>query len=280
MSDIDEILEKALGMGEEGRWDDMASELREALPEYGENPALHCWLGVAERELGLDGVAYERFKAALAMNPEDPHILATSGSGIAAFDDPDAESALRAASILGPQVVEARWLYGAYLAREGLFQDAFRELEAAIELAPEDGSVLLEMGTARALNGEMDAAARWLGETVVAEPEDGWPRILLGLVELARGGLAEAAAELEAGARIMPEDVEAQLLAALAAVATDREGLGYEMLERARIRGAEEDAGLIGEVEERLDEGHEVAREFLVRELAPGILRDRLMVRP
>jgi len=277
---IEEILEKALGMGEEGRWEDMASELREALPDHAENPAVLCWLGVAERELGMDGVAYERFKAALAMDPEDPHILATAGSGIAAFDDPDAESALRAAAILGPQVVEARWLYGAYLAREGLFQDAFRELEAAVELAPEDGSVLLEMGAARALAGEMDAAARWLGEAVVAVPEDGWPRILLGLVQLERNELPEAAAELEAGARIMPEDVEAQLLTALAAVATDSEGLAYEMVERARIRGAEEDAGLLGEVDEKLDEGPEAAREFLVRELGPGILRDRLMVRP
>ena len=69
--------------------EEMAQELRAALTEHAEEPAVHCWLGVAERELGMEGIAYERFKAALALQPEDPTILALAGSGIAAFDGPE-----------------------------------------------------------------------------------------------------------------------------------------------------------------------------------------------
>lgn len=280
MSDLESLLGSALDLGEEGRWDEMATALREVLETHGDEPAVHCWLGVAEREMGMEGIAYERFKAALGLNPEDPHILATAGSGIAAFDDPDAESALRAAAMLGPQVVEARLLYGAYLSREGLTADALRELQAALELAPEDGIVLLELGVARALGGEMETASRLLGEAAVANPDDGWTRILLGLVDVERDDMDEADAELEAGARLLPEDVEAQLLSALASAANDRLAISMEMVERARMRAGPEEATYISEVEDRAEDGPDSAREFLTKELAPAALRERLMVRP
>ncbi len=278
--ELEEILGKALSLGEEGRWQEFADLLREALPDHDSAPAIHCWLGVAETELGLEGIAYERFKTALSLQPEDPTILALAGSGLAAFDDPDAESALRAAAMLGPTVSEARWRYGAYLAREGLFADALRELEAARDLAPEDPVVLVELGVARALAGEWDPAADAFGEAIRLAPEDGWPRILLGLVELERDDPEEAARELEAGARLRSEDVEAQFLAALACGAVEREGLAFELLERGRVHGEATDQLLAGEIEDRLDEGAEVVRMFLEREFAPGALRDRLMARP
>ena len=210
--DLAELLGKSLALSEEGRWEEVADLLREHLPDHGDEPAVHCWLGVAETELGLDGIGYERFRTALGLQPEDPLILAVAGSGIAAFDDPDAESALRAAAMLGPGVAEARWRYGAYLSREGMIQDALRELEAARGLAPDDPVVLMELGVARALGEDWDAAADAFGQAVRLGPEDGWPRMLLGLLELERGALEEAAAELEAGARLLPEDVELSLI--------------------------------------------------------------------
>jgi Flp pilus assembly protein TadD len=278
--DLAELLGKSLALGEEGRWEEAADLLREHLPDHGEEPAVHCLLGVAETELGLEGVGYERFRTALALQPEDPLILAVAGSGIAAFDDPDAESALRAAAILGPDVAEARWRYGAYLSREGMLQDAVRELTAARDLAPDDPTVLMELGVARALGEEWDAAADAFGEAVRLGPEDGWPRVLLGLLELERGAPEEAAAELEAGARLLPDDVEAQLLAALACASVGREGLAFELLERGRIHAEAPDLLLASEVEDRLDEGADQAMDFLQRELASGALRARLMIRP
>lgn len=280
MSDLDEILARALSLGEEGRWQEAAEGLREVLPQYGEDAALHCWLGVAERELGMDGIAYERFKTALGLQPEDPMILALAGSGVAAFDDPDAETALRAASILGPQMAEARWRYGAYLSREGMLEEALKELAVALELAPDEAVIQLEMGVAMALNGDLDGAADHFGTAVTLVPQDGWPRILLGLAEVERGQFPEADAELEAGARLRPEDAEAQFLAALAAAVNGREGVAYEMVERGRMVSDEQDLPLAAEVEDRIDDGPEAAEEMLVGEMSPGAFRDRLMARP
>ena len=79
--DAKQILEKALALADEGEWEAMADLLRESLADHGQEPAIHCWLGVAERELGLEGLAYERFKRALSLGTDDPYVLATAGNG-------------------------------------------------------------------------------------------------------------------------------------------------------------------------------------------------------
>ncbi len=276
----DPILQRALSLGDEGDWEGMAEVLRAELEEREDDPALLCWLGVAERELGMDGVAYERFRRCLAAQPQDPRILATAGNAVAAFDDPEAESALRAASVLGSELPMTRWLYGAYLAREGLLDDAFRELDAAAGLAPEDPAIRLERGVAFALAGDLVQAGAELERSVELTVGDGWGLVLLGLIRVEELDLEEGAASLEQGARERPEDVEAQVLASLALAALEREDDAYEMLERGRIRAQGADRALIGEAESQLEEGPEQARRFLLKTLAPSVLRERLMTRP
>ncbi|MDX1568745.1 MAG: hypothetical protein R3223_13140, partial [Longimicrobiales bacterium] len=117
---VEQVLQDALRLGEDEAWEEMADHLEAALEEDPENPYFLCWLGVAEREMGLDMMAYDHFKECLAQQPEDPHVLATAGNAVAAFDDPDAEAALRAAAMMAPDLPLARWMYGAYLAREGM----------------------------------------------------------------------------------------------------------------------------------------------------------------
>ncbi|MGH7460199.1 MAG: hypothetical protein ACREMA_04110, partial [Longimicrobiales bacterium] len=96
--DLDQTLNDALALGDEGRWEEMAALLALALSEEPDEPNLLCWLGVAYREAGQDGVAYDYFKRCWQQDPLDPHVLAMCGAGLAAFDDPDAEAALRAAA--------------------------------------------------------------------------------------------------------------------------------------------------------------------------------------
>lgn len=278
--DSDAILQEALRLGEEQDWEGMARELEAALERFPEAPELHCWLGVAELELGLDGSAYDRFKAALALDPQDPLLLATAGSGLALFDDPDAESALRTAALLAPDLLAARQLYGAYLSREGLFTDALRELEAAAELAPEDAAIAYELGVALALKGDLEAALSPLALAVELNPGEGWTLVVLGMVEAELGRLEDAARDLAEGARLRPDDVEAQLLAALAAGAAGWEDLAWEMLERGRQVADGDDLDLIEEMEEPLEEGAESAGSFLTQEVLPVSLHARLMTRP
>ncbi|MFQ5537719.1 MAG: hypothetical protein ACE5GJ_09730 [Gemmatimonadota bacterium] len=278
--DLDTLLEKALGLADEGDWAGMADLLRENLAGFDEEPAVHCWLGVAEREMGMEGVAYERFRRALALEPEDPYVLATAGNGIAAFDDPDAEQALRAAALLAPDVPMTRMLYGAFLSREGFAEQALEELRAARELDAEDPQIAYELGVARYLAGDQEGAADALGEAVALDPRDGWARIVFGLLLLEAKRNEEAAGELAEGARLRPDDVEAQMAAALAAAASGADDLAFEMLERARIRAGEADQAAVAEVEERILAGPEEARELLEEEVAADLLRTRLRERP
>jgi len=284
MSDTDPILSEALRLVEQGEWEGAAVLLREALEENQEDPAVLCWLGVAEREMGLDGAAYDLFKRCLAVGTKDPHLLAMAGAGVAAFDDPDAEAALRTAAVLGPHVPLARLMYGSYLAREGMLEEGVGELTVARELDPDDPAIALELGVALALQGD-PASTLELERASVLEPEDGWIRILLGLATLefeddAGESAGLVAEQLEAGARLRPEDVEAQLLASLALFAAGYEDRAWEMLERARPLAAGADLHTLLVVEERLEEGGDGPGEFLRNTLLPSALRDRLMERP
>ena len=278
--DEKQLLERALGLADEGDWEGMAVFLSENLSEHEEAPAVHCWLGVAERELGLEGMAYERFKTALSLNPDDPYVLATAGSGIAAFDDPDAEVALRTAALTAPEIPLTRFLYGAYLAREGFADQAQVELEAARALDRDDAQIAFELGVARYLAADLDGAVDAMGDAVRLQPSDGWSRVVLGLTLLESDRLEEAVGELVEGARSRPEDVSAQTLAALAAAVLGEEGIAYEMLERGRMRAGEEDIALVSLVEERVDSGPDSARRFLMGDMAPDELRQRLQARP
>lgn len=276
----DELLEGALSLFAEENWQQAADLLRDNLADFQDDPAVHCSLGVAERELGMDGIAYERFKSALALAPTDPYVLATAGNGLAAFDDPDAEQALRAAALTAPDVAMTRLMYGAYLSREGFGEDSVRELLAARALDEDDPQIAYELGVAYALSEDYAAAADAMADAVRLDPDDGWVRVVFGLALLEDDRLDEATGELMSGARRCDDDVDAQLVAALAAAATGRDGIAYEMLERARLRSVDGDIGLVSAVEDRLEAGHEAAASMLNEDLAPDMLRARLRERP
>lgn len=281
MSDLETLLSRALQHGEDGEWESMAQLLADALEaDYPDDPHVLCWLAVAEQELGNEGAAYERFKQALAQEPEDPHLLSMAGTGLAAFDDPEAEGVLRTAALLAPESSRVRLAYGAYLSREGLVEPALVELTAARELDPDDPGVAGELGVALALKGDLDAAIEALDDATRLDPDDGWTRTLLGLALLEQERFTEAAGELTRAAHAVPDDAEVQLLAALVGSLTGRDDLAYEMLERARQVAAGRDRATVEEVQDRLDDGPESARRFLMDEVAPGAFRQRLMARP
>jgi len=278
--DVEGLLVKALAFADDGEWTAMADLLRDNLADHDKDPAVHCWLGVAERELGMEGVAYERFKRVVALGSEDPYVLTTAGNALAWFDDPDAEAALRTAALVAPDVPLARLMYGAYLSREGFVKEGLEELEAARALDADDSQIAYELGVGRMLAGDADGAADAMGEAVRLDPEEGWNRVVLGLVLIEADRMDEAIVDLNEGAHLRPDDVEAQLIAALAASVVGSEGIAYEMLERARMRAGEADLALVAQVEDRLDDGPDDARALLVDALGPDELRQRLKERP
>jgi len=279
MDVLEERLERTLALGDEGDWEGMAEDLKGLLEDYPDNAAVLCWLGVAERELGMDGIAYGRFKASVAAQPADANILAICGGGLARFDDPEAESVLRTATLVDPKLAYARTMYGGYLAREGLFDDAFTELEAALSLAPEDRDVLTERGVAFSLAGRLEEAVDAFYDACSADPEDGWVRGLAGLTLVSLGRIEDAFGDLLSAADLRPEDVEIALLAALAAAVCDDLERAYELIERARFRAVKGDLALVESVLDRVDDGGKASEELLTEELVSSALRERLMTR-
>lgn len=275
--DLQETLSQALELGEEGRWDEMAHALTVALRDAPDDPYVLCWLAVAERELGRDGVAYEYFKRAWQEEPLDPHLLAMCGAGLAAFDDPDAEAALRAAALTGPDVSVARLQYGAFLARAGNFEQALENLIAARDLDPDDPTIYGELGIAYALKRDFASAATAMEQALERATDDSWTRVLLGLVYLQQGEIEDAAEQLIQAADERTDDAEAQVLAALAAAAAGWDDSALNTIARAEFATEAADSELIEEAREAIEDGAEAAREFLNDELAPHALRDRMM---
>lgn len=269
-------LHEALALGDEGRWQEMAAVLVRALREEPDEPYLLGWLGVAERELGNDGAAYEYFKRCIAAEPVDPMLLALAGAGLAAFDDPEAEPTLRAAALTGPELSLTRLHYGAYLAREGMFGEALEQLETAVQIEPDDPVVHGELGIAYALKGDHSAAIGAMEHALLLADDDSWTRLLLGLV-YAETGHAEASAEaLLRAAAERPEDAEAHLLAALAAAAVGWEQAAEEALARGEYAEEGRDPALLEEVGERVAQGPAAAAAFLRDTLGPSVLHERL----
>lgn len=279
MDDSEVVLDEALQLGDEGRWEEMADVLSRHIQKQSDeddDPYLLCWLGVAEREMGNEGAAYDAFKRCLAAQPVDPYVLALAGSGLAAFDDPDAESTLRAAALTAPDNAFTRLQYGAYLAREGMHTEALEHLRAAVSLEPEDPVIRGELGIALTLSGDLSGATEAMEVALDLAPDDSWTRIILGLIHVERGDIERAAEELVRAAEERPDDGEAQVLTALAAAAAGWDGPAADAIARAEYSAESVDPTLLEEARERTEEGAEPSREFLTQNIAPSALHDRL----
>jgi tetratricopeptide (TPR) repeat protein len=276
MMNVEATLKQALQLGEEQRFEEMAKVLADAVQDQPDEPYLLGWLGVAERELGNDGAAYDCFKRCVAAEPVDPQLLALAGAGLAAFDDPEAEPTLRAAALTGPELTITRLQYGAYLAREGMFVEALEQLEAAAIIDPDDPVIQGELGIAHALKGDYEAAAAAMERTVALAEDDSWTRLLLGLVQLELKQAQESAESLLAAATERPHDAEAQLLAALAAAAVGWEDAAQDALARAEYAEEGADPAAFTEVEDRIASGPAAAESLLRETLGPSVLHERL----
>ena len=276
MADVEETLQEALALGDEGNWEEMAKVLAGALKDSPDDPYLLCWAGVAEQEVGNEGAAYDYFRRALEEEPADPQLLAVIGGGLAQFDDPEAERALRTAAVTAPDIAMTRLQYGAYLAREGMFEEALEHLRAAVGIDPEDPVLHGELGTALALKGDLAGASGEMERTLELAPDDSWTRLLLGLIYIEQGDGEIGAETLIQAADEREDDAEAQILAALAAAAQGWADSAEDIIAKATYSAEGSDRELLNEAEERIAAGATEALEMLREHMGPSVLHERL----
>ncbi|HEX8394677.1 MAG TPA: hypothetical protein VF665_20185 [Longimicrobium sp.] len=277
--ELEALITEAQSLGEQDRWPEAHEMLVGEMELHPDNALLLCWIGIAAQRLGEEAEAYDMFRRTLALSPTDPFILAAAGSGVAALDDPAAEGALRLAALTAPDFPFARLSYGAYLSREGLYNEAITELEAARTLAPEDAGVQTELGIAYLLAGRSSNGLDALEEALSLTADDSWLRGLFGLALVDAGRGEEGAEQLHQAAADRVEDVEVQLLAALAMGAQGWEDPAWEAFARAEAAADSSDGALVAEVEDCLNAGPEASEEFLKSDLGPPLLRERLLQR-
>jgi Flp pilus assembly protein TadD len=273
---IEAVLREAFELGDQERWEEMAALLASTLEQEDDDPFLLCWLGVAEGELGNDGAAYDAFRRCVELDPQDPNVLALAGAGLAQFDDPDAETALRAAALSAPDLLLARLNYGAYLARAGLFDEALDNLDAARHLVPDDPVVRAELGATHVLQGNLERGLAELEEALALAPDDSWTRVLYGLVLVELDRMEEAAEELVHAGRERDHDAEALILAALAAAVADWLDSAEELLAKAEYAVEGVDVKVLEEAEAAVHGAEGAARRLLRETLGPTALRERL----
>jgi Flp pilus assembly protein TadD len=277
-SPLDQELLGASRLAEEGEWEEAFELLTTLERDYPEDATLLCMLGLVAGEVDASESAYDYFRRALAAQPEDPYVLVRLGRALARYDDPDAEGVLRLAAVTAPTLPETRLEYGAYLAREGIFDLAIAELKAAGELDPENPRIAREEGVTFLLAGRADLGVEALERAVALDADDSELRLLFGLALVAVDRLEDAAEELVRAGREMSTDADAQLAASLAASSQGWDDEAWGAFARAEAAPAPPDSQLMREVEEALEE-EDGAAALLVEEVGPSLLRERLQER-
>ncbi|CAN5850598.1 hypothetical protein BH23GEM6_BH23GEM6_25000 [soil metagenome] len=278
-TDVQDWMLEAFRLSEEGLWADVFRVLRDAEREHPHDASLLCMLGVAADEADVGGLAYEYYRRCLAEQPTEPMVLVKLGAGLARYDDPDAEGVLRLAALTAPHMAATRLEYGAFLAREGMFELALTELQEARRLAPEDPRVGTETAVALLLAGRSEEGADELERSLALAPDEGEVLLLHGLALLQAARREEGAEVLYRSGEALPDDGEAQLLAALACATQEWWDQAWDALSRAPDSVHPPAMEVTREVEDALEAGSEEARALLEEHLGPSILRERLLER-
>lgn len=274
---LQERLQEASRLSDEGRWPEAFEILAEEEKDHPDEPTLLCMLGVAAEQVDAAGLAYDFYRRCLAEQPTDPFLLVPLGVGLARYDDLEAERVLRLAALTAPDLAITRLHYGAYLTREGQLDVARSELEAARQLDAGDPRIARELGGAYVLSGQVEPGLEELERAVQLAEDDSEIRLCYGLALLHATRMEEAAEELHRAAVEMTPDGEVQLAAALVCASQGWWDQAWDALARADLAEWTADSQLKDEVEEALEAGSEEAEALLLEDLAPSMLRARLL---
>ncbi len=169
--------------------------------------------------LNIDGAyanaktAYEHAALLNPSNPTLPYVLAQLE--IAQKNNSAAETDLINAINLKHDYTQAIFLLSQLEVQQGKAKEALQAAEAAAYFAPNDPTVLFQVGILRSANGDNPGAILALARSVELNPQYANARFFLSVMYAVSGDLAKAQAQLEAVAALSPDNA--------AAVASDLE---------------------------------------------------------
>lgn len=163
--------------------------------------------------LNIEG-AYENAKSAydraVALNPTSPTLPFILAQLEIAHKDPvAAEKNLMQAITLKRDYTQAIFLLSQLEVQQGRAREALEAAEAAAYFAPNDPSVLFQVGILRSANGDNPGAIAALSRSVELNPQYANARFFLGVMYGISGQYDRAIIELEGVATLSPENAGA-----------------------------------------------------------------------
>ncbi len=140
---------RAVEWQQQGKLTEAAAEYRAALAAKPDYVEAHANLGVVLARLGKYEESVAAYEAALKLAPQLTPILFNLGiAHYRAGQFSKASEVFERFLQQRPDVVQARQLYGLSLAALGRDEDALKQLEPTVDVAPPDPAVLYQMGMA------------------------------------------------------------------------------------------------------------------------------------
>ncbi|KND47185.1 MAG: Tfp pilus assembly protein PilF [Parcubacteria bacterium C7867-004] len=163
--------------------------------------------------LNIEG-AYENAKTAydrsIALNPTSPILPFVVGQLEIAHKNPKlAEEQLLQAINLKHDYTQAIFLLSQLQVEQGRAKEALQAVEAAAYFAPNDPTILFQMGILRSANNDTAGAIVALARAVEVNPEYANARFFLAAMYAISGKFTEAEAQLSAIAAMSPENAAA-----------------------------------------------------------------------
>ena len=207
----------------------------EALPS---DPMIWTMLGQARLACGELHGTIEAFESALALAPDHPTLPAALGELLVQAGRPaDAQEVLAKGADDQPGVRYARAMACRSL---GNAQGAKAELDAALDLQPNWGAALRQLGVVLVDLGAPEKAAEVLEKAAAVEPEVPSAHLNLGAALQRDGRHADAVAAFDTGLAAFPDNLELRLSRGLARLFTgDYPGGFADIADRPRPEDAQ-----------------------------------------
>lgn len=163
--------------------------------------------------LNIDGAyknAKDAYQHAATLNPTNPtlpYILAQLE--ISQKNNDSAETYLNQAIALKSDYTQAIFLLSQLKAQEGKAKEALQAAEAAAYFAPNDPTVLFEVGLLRSANGDTTGAITALAQAVQLNPQYANARYFLGVMYAINGQYDKATEQLQAIAALSDQNAQA-----------------------------------------------------------------------